>query len=330
VLATVVLGRFAYVFPVIYLTKLIRHRHGHGPALSWRIPAVISWAGLRGVVSMAAAFALPLTTTHGTAFPHRDLLLFITFMVVLVTLVVQGLTLPWVIRWLRLPRPDPIDDALQEAEAQEAAAASAIARLEKLVAEDEPPPGVAETLREAAGYRRLAAWERLGAERTGRGGFVTPSAAYRRLRQAMIQAEREEFVSRRDRGDLDDEILREVNRRLDLEEAALLRDGLGGDDEEPIRTVGDRQRRKRAQCPHLGGLPETVEPSTTEGCTDCLRTGQHWVHLRLCLSCGNVGCCDSSEGRHAEAHFHATKHPVIRSFEPGEAWRWCYVDEVLV
>ena len=72
------------------------------------------------------------------------------------------------------------------------------------------------------------------------------------------------------------------------------------------------------------------EPSalTPQGCAECLASGTSWVHLRLCLECGHVGCCDSSPMRHATAHFHGTGHPVIRSFEPGENWRWCYVHEV--
>jgi uncharacterized UBP type Zn finger protein len=85
-------------------------------------------------------------------------------------------------------------------------------------------------------------------------------------------------------------------------------------------------------CEHMAGLPAAdVTASTTDGCQDCLARGAHnWVHLRLCLACGHVGCCDSSPGKHATAHFHATAHPVIRSFEPGEIWRWCYVDQLAV
>ena len=64
------------------------------------------------------------------------------------------------------------------------------------------------------------------------------------------------------------------------------------------------------------------------GCEDCLATGDRWVHLRLCMTCGHVGCCDSSKNRHATKHFRATGHPVIKSFEPGQDWGWCYVDEV--
>jgi uncharacterized UBP type Zn finger protein len=78
-------------------------------------------------------------------------------------------------------------------------------------------------------------------------------------------------------------------------------------------------------CKHLKAMQRVV-PSA-EGCEDCLRLGTRWLHLRLCMTCGHVGCCDDSPMKHATAHFHATAHPVIRSFEPGEAWGWCYVDE---
>ncbi len=81
-------------------------------------------------------------------------------------------------------------------------------------------------------------------------------------------------------------------------------------------------------CKHLSAIHD-VRPSA-KGCEDCLKIGGRWVHLRECLSCGHVGCCDSSPNRHATAHFHATKHPIVRSFEPGEDWRWCYADEIFV
>lgn len=82
------------------------------------------------------------------------------------------------------------------------------------------------------------------------------------------------------------------------------------------------------ECEHIrtAGNPA---PRTPEGCEECLKTGGRWVHLRLCLECGHVGCCDNSPGRHATKHNHSTHHPVIRSFQPGEDWRWCYVDEVM-
>ncbi|HMI71926.1 MAG TPA: UBP-type zinc finger domain-containing protein [Solirubrobacteraceae bacterium] len=80
-------------------------------------------------------------------------------------------------------------------------------------------------------------------------------------------------------------------------------------------------------CTHLDQIDESVTPSSTEGCSECLRTGGTWVHLRECMICGEVGCCDNSPNKHATKHFHATGHPIIRSIEPGEDWYWCYVDD---
>jgi uncharacterized UBP type Zn finger protein len=80
-------------------------------------------------------------------------------------------------------------------------------------------------------------------------------------------------------------------------------------------------------CVHLAEVGQPA-PQSTEGCQECVAKGwSDWVHLRLCLTCGRVGCCDSSPRRHATAHFHETGHPVIQSFQPGESWRWCYTDE---
>jgi CPA1 family monovalent cation:H+ antiporter len=80
-------------------------------------------------------------------------------------------------------------------------------------------------------------------------------------------------------------------------------------------------------CSHLTRPGDAT--SSAQGCEDCLREGSTWVHLRLCLDCGHVGCCDSSPRRHATQHFQQTQHPVIRSYEPGENWRWCFVDRVV-
>ena len=80
-------------------------------------------------------------------------------------------------------------------------------------------------------------------------------------------------------------------------------------------------------CEHLDQIAVEV-PGDVAGCEECLKIGGRWVHLRLCLSCGTVGCCDDSPNRHATAHFQAAGHPLIRSLEPGEEWNWCYVDEV--
>lgn len=79
-------------------------------------------------------------------------------------------------------------------------------------------------------------------------------------------------------------------------------------------------------CAHTNQIQQ-VKPNT-DGCEECLKSGDEWVHLRMCLICGHVGCCDSSKNKHATKHFHATQHPVMQSAEPGENWRWCYVDNM--
>ncbi|HEY7488855.1 MAG TPA: UBP-type zinc finger domain-containing protein [Streptosporangiaceae bacterium] len=84
-------------------------------------------------------------------------------------------------------------------------------------------------------------------------------------------------------------------------------------------------------CAHVAELPAAdPEPLDPRGCAECLANGTRWVHLRLCLTCGHVGCCDSSPERHAAKHAASSDHPIIRSFEPGEDWRWCFVDETIV
>jgi uncharacterized UBP type Zn finger protein len=83
-----------------------------------------------------------------------------------------------------------------------------------------------------------------------------------------------------------------------------------------------------AVCTHLDTVAITELPPDIPGCEDCLKIGSGWVHLRMCQSCGHIGCCDSSPNRHATAHFHESGHPIIRSAEPGEDWSWCYVDEL--
>lgn len=79
-------------------------------------------------------------------------------------------------------------------------------------------------------------------------------------------------------------------------------------------------------CQHLATV-HAAKPRTPQGCEECLKSGSSWVHLRLCLTCGHVGCCDSSPNRHATKHFHGTHHPVVASYEPDERWMWCFVDE---
>jgi len=182
------------------------------------------------------------------------------------------------------------------------------------------PPDVVERLRRRGLDRADAVWERLG------GTTETPSALYARLRGRMIDAERTEVLLARDSGDLPDEVLRTVLGALDVEETLL-------DRVTEVRTAERFDELTAARpdgCEHLRQAPAKARPPTPEGCVGCLEIGrQDWVALRLCLSCGYVGCCDTSAMRHADGHYTECQHPVMRSIEPGEAWRWCYVDQMI-
>ncbi|GGS85596.1 Na+/H+ antiporter [Planobispora rosea] len=220
VFAAAVVARIVWVVPATYLPRILSPgvRRNEPDPPPWQNVVIVGWAGMRGVVSLAAAFALP-------DFPGRDMLLFLTFTVVIGTLLVQGLSFPWLIRRLRVStEQETFADDLAEAAAQQAAARAALARLEEMVAEgvDEIHQEVVEQLRLRTERRTLTAWERLGGG-TGPEGEQTPSAVYRRLRREMLTAEREVFVRLRDERRIDDEVLRRVMQELDFEEATLVR-----------------------------------------------------------------------------------------------------------
>lgn len=225
VTAVVMVTRFIWVFPATYLPRKFSKRlAARDPSPPWQIPTVLSWAGMRGVVSLAAAFAVPLTLANGEPFPARDLILFLAFVVVIATLVLQGFTLPWLIRRLGVSGQESHADNVAEAGAQHDAAEAALARLDELLVDDDgrTPQDVVERLRQRAEVRSLQAWERLGP--TGPDRRETPQEAYRRLRREMLEAERKVFVDLRDSGTIDDEVLRRVQQELDLEEAILARE----------------------------------------------------------------------------------------------------------
>ncbi|MGW2866300.1 Na+/H+ antiporter [Streptomyces sp. NPDC001205] len=226
VFALVVAARFVWVFPATFLPRALSERiRQREPGVEWTAPVIVGWAGMRGVVSLAIAFSIPLTMTDGSAFPARNLVLFLTFTTVIGTLVVQGLTLPPLIRMLRLPGRDAQAETLAEAQAQSEASRAAEARLDELLADSRNalPPPLADRLRTVLERRRNAVWERLGAvnEATGESADDT----YRRLSREMIDAERRVFVALRDARRIDDEMMRTLLRRLDLEEAAAYREG---------------------------------------------------------------------------------------------------------
>jgi monovalent cation/hydrogen antiporter len=314
VLVGTLLTRILWVFAA---TALYRYGSARMRQRSWgwSEATLVSWAGMRGVVTLAAALALPDET------PHRDVLVLAALAVVGGTLLINGTSLPWLVRRLDLPGPDPAEDALEQAGLLSKAGRAGLARLAELQREGDDPSVIAR-LEERTRTRADAAWERLGAPSDDE----TPSETYRRLRQEMLHAERETVLHARDSGKYDDDVLREVLAQLDVEESLL--DGLHEQATTVQRELVTRIERVWA-CEHLDAAGLSVPPVTPEGCEECLRDGTRWVHLRLCLACGHVGCCDSSPQRHADKHFQETQHPVMRSFEPGEAWRWCYVDERL-
>lgn len=226
VLGTVIAVRIVWVYVFAYLPRAlspkVRSRETRPPTKSEVF--IVAWAGMRGVVSLAAAFAVPMTTLSGDPFPGRPQLVFLTFVVVIGTLLLHGLTLPWLIRTLDVQADDDHRDALQQAAAQTKAAAAAEARLDEVLADQRAGSRVgdaAEILRGWNERRQRAAWERLGrgADEIGE----SPAAAFKRLRLEMLAAERQAFIDERDAGSISDEVLREALHGLDLEEAALNR-----------------------------------------------------------------------------------------------------------
>ncbi|MEO3824195.1 Na+/H+ antiporter [Actinomadura sp. B10D3] len=223
VFAVTVAARFAWVFPAAQLSRLLSRRERARGKVGRRGMVVVSWAGMRGVVSLAAAFAIPFAD-DGRPFPGRDVILFLTFTTVLGTLLIQGLTFPALIRALGIAGDrERYSDTVAEAGAQHAAAQAALERLEELNAAERLDDSVVERLRQLTEQRQLRAWERLGGG-TGPEGEEVPTATYRRLRREMLQAERRVFVRMRDERRIDDEVLTRVMHELDLEEVALNRD----------------------------------------------------------------------------------------------------------
>ncbi|WP_030620819.1 Na+/H+ antiporter [Streptomyces sclerotialus] len=225
VFVVVVLARFLWVFPATYLPRWLSARiREREPSTTWSAPVIVGWAGMRGVVSLAIAFSIPQTVHDGEPFPARNLVLFLTFSTVIGTLVIQGLTLPPLIRALKLPRPDPQAETLAEAQAQNDASDAAERRLGELLEDPRNalPGPLEDRLRTVLERRRNAVWERLGPANAETGESV--EATYLRLAREMIGAEREVFVQLRDARRIDDEMLRTLLRRLDLEEAAAYRE----------------------------------------------------------------------------------------------------------
>ena len=210
----VIVTRFLWIFPTMYLPKVLRSRN---PLPPWQAPVLLGWCGMRGAVSLAAALALPLTTDAGTPFPGRDLIVFLTFGVILATLVGQGLTLPVVIRLLDLKADGTAER--QEAKARIHAAHAAIARLEELRGEDWVRDDTAERLQGSYRFRVNRFQSRLDDDADD--GIEERSAAFQRLRRELLEAERSAIIELRSAGHIDDEVMHLVERDLDLEDARL-------------------------------------------------------------------------------------------------------------
>jgi monovalent cation/hydrogen antiporter len=385
VLGTVVIVRFAWVIPGTYLPRLIPAIARAEPRPPLNNVVLVAWAGMRGVVTLAAAVTIPEDT------PQQPALVLAAFAVVAGTLLLQGTTLPWMVRLLRVQGPDPAQDALQAALVQQRAGRAALERLDQEGGASDRPEVVA-GLRDWGERVANAAWERLGSSDAER---ETPAAAFHRLRVAMLDAERKVITDARRTGAVPGDIVEQILERVDQEEAML--EGFSAGSEPVSREILDGELAGRladaastgaaktadaadsaadsvaapawvgtdhaaiaeagangtkeladasghravtalgparpgaAHCEHLTKAPSVITPTTSpDACPGCLELGEHsWVHLRMCLTCGQIGCCDSSPNRHAERHFQESGHPVMRSVELGESWRWCYVDAEL-
>ena len=214
---TVILVRMIWVFPATYVPRWASRRiRERDPSPPWRSVSVIAWTGMRGVISLAAALALPLQTASGVPFPDRDLIIFLTFCVIFATLVVQGLSLPLLIRALGL-EDDRIRDK-EETHGRIGIAEAALERLEELADEDWVREDTAERMRGLYSYRRNRFASRFEGDTDG---VEERSAAYQRLMVELLGAQRLRLVTMRDEGSIGDEVMHRIEHDLDLEESRL-------------------------------------------------------------------------------------------------------------
>jgi len=218
---TVILVRLVWVFPQALLPRLLSRRlREHDPYPGWRTVVLIGWTGMRGVVSLAAALALPEVTAEGAAFPERAFVIYLTFGVILATLVVQGLSLPLLIRGLGLH--DDGASERQETQARLTAAQAALARLDELASQNEVSQESAQHLRKhyEAQVRSITKRFKKAEDEPGEDHATT----YQQLQREALQAERSAVIGLRNRGEINDEVLRRIERELDLEEQRLAGD----------------------------------------------------------------------------------------------------------
>ena len=230
--SAVVLARVFWVFPATYVPRVVSRRvRERDPAPPWQAVSVVAWCGMRGVISLAAALSLPLITAEGGPFPGRDLILFLTFSVILATLVLQGLSLPTMIRALGLEDDGSIER--EEIRGRVKAAEAALSRVDELSLEDWVREDTAERVRALYDYRRRRFSSRYDEDGSGgedgedpfgnqgREDYEVRAVAYQRLMYELFRAQREALVRLRDEGEISDEALHRIERDLDLEESRL-------------------------------------------------------------------------------------------------------------
>jgi monovalent cation/hydrogen antiporter len=222
VCAVVIIARFVWMYPATYMPRwLSASLRQRDPSPPWQFPFALAFTGVRGIVSLAAALAIPLTIEGGDAFPYRDLILFLTFSVVLVTLVGQGLLLPTVIRALGLENAglrEQDEARLEESSARQQAVQAALARLESLATERELPASIVDPLRARHSERLTHVHHR----RDGDEASHQLLEVHDEIEFVLIEAERQEINELYRRGELKDEVRRRIERELDLREAHLI------------------------------------------------------------------------------------------------------------
>ena len=309
-LVAVIVLRLVWVFPVALPAGATRSRpvDRQAAAVDLHVPARLGRHARRGDAGRGVRHP-------GGGTEHREVLLLIAFTVVAGTLLIQGLTLPVLARRLKVPSPDPMDDALARATLLQQASKAGHHALEQLEYEDHH--GVVDLIKQRINQRNFAAWERLGTT----ADEESPSDLYARIRLAMIEAERGRVLEIRSGGTVPSEVVSDVLAMLDVEESMLDR---ATEEREDLRTTPALAAGRRGVRPP-GGVPRGRDDAGPGLRPVRWPTAPAGWPCASAWSAATVGCCDSSPGQHATGHFHETTHPVMQSAEPGEDWRWCYV-----
>ncbi|MEO7588792.1 MAG: cation:proton antiporter [Arachnia sp.] len=272
---------------------------------------VVGWAGMRGVVTLAAALTLPFD------FPAREVLVFVALFVTVGTLLGQGLTLPALARRLGTNGPDAREDAVEQVIVSHRASVRALHDLGETIETDDEQAAYKEIVRSNT-QRLESLWDRLN-----RQGTETPEATQRQLNLEMLQAQRQAVLEFRTTHNVDQALIADLLSSLDIQEAGLQRHA---DKSESIENAPPVASPHDAPCRDLADAPLHIKPATMTSCTQCEAEGVRPEELALCLECGHIGCME--ERHHARQHFEETGHPVLRSFTPGESWRRCLVHNV--